>query len=169
MGVLPMLETHALYDSIISDTFTPLPAEAISQFSSRKLSADKPLLPFLGRDAELETLKGQLGSGKLILLEGEPGIGKTRLLSELIVSRTQGKASALVLQGISYELEQGLPYQPIVDALRKLLAHPDWIFLFTQLNLETIWLTELSRLLPELLTHFPNIPAPILQMFSVCK
>jgi predicted ATPase len=29
------------------------------------------------------------------------------------------------------------------------------------LNLETIWLTELSRLLPELLTRFPKIPAPI--------
>jgi predicted ATPase len=30
-----------------------------------------------------------------------------------------------------------------------------------QLNLETIWLTELSRLLPELLTRFPHIPAPV--------
>ena len=161
MGVLPMPETRALYNSIINDTFILPPGETISQLPPTSKSADKPLLPFLGRDAELETLKGQLGSGKLILLEGEPGIGKTRLLTELIASHTQGQASDLVLQGISHELEQGLPYQPIVDALRKLLARPDWRSLFVQLNLETIWLTELSRLLPELLARFPHIPAPV--------
>jgi predicted ATPase/DNA-binding SARP family transcriptional activator len=161
MGILPMPETRALYDSIINDTFILPPAEKISQFSPTSKSADKPLLPFLGRDAELETLKGYLGSGKLILLEGEPGIGKTRLLTELIASQTQGKTSALVLQGISHELEQGLPYQPIVDALRKLLARPGWESLFMGLNLETLWLTEVSRLLPELLTRFPQIPAPV--------
>jgi DNA-binding SARP family transcriptional activator len=161
MGILPMPETRALYDSIINETFILPPTATISQFSPTSKSADKPLLPFLGRDAELETLKRHLGSGKLILLEGEPGIGKTRLLTELIASQTQGKASALVLQGISHELEQGLPYQPIVDALRKLLARPDWKSLFVHLNLETIWLTELSRLLPELLTQFPHTPAPV--------
>jgi predicted ATPase/DNA-binding SARP family transcriptional activator len=161
MGVLPMPETRALYDSIINDTFIPPPDETISQFSPTSKPADKPLLPFLGRDAELEILKGCLGSSKLILLEGAPGIGKTRLLTELIASQTQGQASVLVLRGISHELEQGLPYQPIVDALRKLLARPDWKSLFMHLNLETIWLTELSRLLPELLTRFPHIPAPI--------
>ncbi|MGD8406134.1 MAG: AAA family ATPase, partial [Anaerolineales bacterium] len=161
MGVIPMPETRALYDSIINDTFILPPVETISQSSPTNKSTDKSLLPFLGRDAELETLKGHLGSGKLILLEGEPGIGKTRLLTELIVSQTQGQASTLVLRGICHELEQRLPYQPIVDALRKLLARPDCTPLFTQLNLESIWLTELSRLLPELLTRFPNTPAPV--------
>jgi predicted ATPase/DNA-binding SARP family transcriptional activator len=161
MGVLPMPETRALYDSIINDTFILPPSKSISPMTPTGKTADKPLLPFLGREAELETLKEHLGSGKLILLEGEPGIGKTRLLTELIASQTQGKDSALVLRGICHELEQGLPYQPIVDALRKLLARPDWKPLFMGLNLETIWLTELSRLLPELLTRFPHTPAPV--------
>jgi len=161
MGILPMPETRTLYDSIINDTFVLPSAETISQVSSASKPADKPLLPFLGRDAELETLKGHLGSGKLILLEGEPGIGKTRLLTELIASQTQGKVSALILRGVSHELEQGLPYQPIVDALRKLLARPDCTPLLMRLNLETPWLTELSRLLPELLTRFPHVPAPV--------
>jgi DNA-binding SARP family transcriptional activator/predicted ATPase len=161
MGILPMPETRALYDSIINGTFIFPPAQTISRVSPTSKSAEKPLLPFLGREAELETLKEHLGSSKLILLEGEPGIGKTRLLTELIASQTQGQASALVLRGISHELEQGLPYQPIVDALRKLLVRPDCMPLLMQLNLETIWLTELSRLLPELLTRFPHIPGPV--------
>ena len=161
MGVLPMPETRALYDSLINDTFTLPPAEKISRFSPVSKPADKPLLPFMGREAELETLKGHLGSGKLILLEGEPGIGKTRLITELITSKTQGSTSALVLRGTSHELEQRLLYQPIVDALRKLLARPDWKSLFMGLNLEPLWITELSRLLPELLTRFPHVPAPV--------
>ncbi|PWB71330.1 MAG: transcriptional regulator [Anaerolineales bacterium] len=161
LGILPMPETRALYDSIINGTYILPSTETISQALPTGKPAVKPLLPFLGRDSELETVKGHLGSGKLILLEGEAGIGKTRLLNELIASQTQGQASALVLRGISYELEQGLPYQPIVDALRKLLARPDWKSLFMGSNLEPLWLTELSRLLPELSTRLPHIPAPV--------
>lgn len=158
LGVPPMPETRVLYDSLINDTFVPVPVETTSTFSATIISSKKPLLPLLGRDAELETLQSQLGSGKLILLEGEPGIGKTRLVSELIKSQTQGPASVFVLQGTSYELEQGLPYQPIVDALRNLLAHSDGKTLAGRLNIELIWLTELTRLLPELLTQLPAIP-----------
>jgi DNA-binding SARP family transcriptional activator len=161
LGVPPMPETRALYDSIINDTFVPLAPDTPIQFSTTNISADKPLLPLLGRDAELESLKNHLGSGKFILLEGEPGIGKTRLISELIDLQTQGQASNFVLQGTSYELEQGLPYQPIVDALRKLLIQIKGKSLVERLNLESIWLTELSRLLPELLAQLPHISAPI--------
>ena len=44
-------------------------------------------------------LKGQLGSGKLILLEGEPGIGKTRLVSELIASQIRENGSSIGVAG----------------------------------------------------------------------
>jgi DNA-binding SARP family transcriptional activator len=160
MGVPPMPETRALYDSIINDTFIAPRVESAGQISIASKVPENPLLPFLGREAELEVLKAQLGSGKLILLEGEPGIGKTRLLSEFIASQTQGKDSVCILQGISYELEQGFPYHPIVAALRRLMAHHDSKALFVQLNLDTIWLGELTRLLPELLTLFPYISTP---------
>jgi len=157
MGMPPMPETRALYDSIINDTFEPATPERLERVSIINLSVNKPLLPLLGRDGELETLKSHLGSGKLIILEGEPGIGKTRLVSELISTQTQGQASAFVLQGGAHELEQGLPYQPIVDALRKLLNHPEGKSLFGRLHLKPVWQTELSHLLPELLTQ---VPAP---------
>ncbi len=160
LGVPPMPDTRSLYDALINETFVLPPAEGITQTSPTHSPAVQSLLPFTGRKAELETLESQLGSGKLILLEGEPGIGKTRLVSELIASRLREYGSALAMQGVAYELEQGLPYQPILDALRSLLARPDWKRLSAQLGLEPVWLTELGRLLPELLAQYPEIPLP---------
>src|SRR6185295_9739533 len=61
---------------------------------------------------------------------------------------------------VAHELEQILPYQPIVDALRSLFSQPGWKSLSMQLDLQPVWLSELARLLPELLTQFPHIPAP---------
>ncbi len=160
MGVPPMPETRALYDSIINETLVQQTSDQMGQSFPAARSIEKPLLPLMGREAELEQLKGQLRSGKLIILEGEPGIGKTRLATELIALQTQGKTSALVLHGKSYELEQGLPYLPVLDALRELLARSDSNSIFKRINLENVWLTELARLLPELLTRFPEIPPP---------
>src|SRR5215510_12441544 len=161
MGVPPMIETRNLYDSIINDTFVVgPPSEASVQTVAAQSEAAKSILPFVGREVELEKLKGDLGSGKLILLEGEPGIGKTRLISELIDTQVQVKKTVLVLQGVAHELEQSLPYQPIIEALRGLFAKPEWKSLSIQLDIDPIWLTELTSLLPELLTQFPHIPMP---------
>lgn len=161
MGVPPMPETRNLYDALINDTFVSAPVAVSVQTSASIPETTKPTLPFIGRESELETLKRSLDSGKLILLEGEPGIGKTRLVSELIASQTQTKKSVVVLKGVAYELEQTLPYQPIVDALRGLFSRPEWKSIASQLDLEPIWLAELARLLPELLTYFPHLPAPV--------
>src|ERR1051325_8729354 len=119
MGVPPMPETRNLYDALINDTFVAIPLE--SNAPTPQLASSESRLPFLGREAELETLKGYLDAGKLILLEGEPGIGKTRLAAELIASQSRVKQPSVILRGVAYELEQGLPYQPIIDALRTLL------------------------------------------------
>jgi len=160
MGVPPMPETRNLYDAIISDSYAAATPKSIAPVSDVDSSASKSILPFAGREAELEMLKGKLNHGKLILLEGEPGIGKTRLISELIAAQRREGETALVLRGVAYELEQGLPYQPILDALRGLLEGPDWKSLSVQLDLAAVWLTELARLLPELLTRYPEIPTP---------
>ena len=76
---------------------------------------------FVGRDQELERLKQlwkEASSGperRLVLLAGEPGIGKTRLAGELAaVVHAEGAA---VLAGRCDE-DLGVPYQPFVEALR---------------------------------------------------
>lgn len=98
----------------------------------------------------MQTLLHWATTGKLILIVGEPGIGKTRLVQELIAARGAKQRPALVLQGSAHELEQGLPYQPLIEALRGLWSLPEWPLIHAQLDLAPIWLSELARLMPEL-------------------
>ena len=74
----------------------------------------------VGRQAELERLRDSLdearrGSGSLVLVAGEAGIGKTRLAEEA----ARG-TDALVLWGRATE-SAGAPYGPIVGVLRAYL------------------------------------------------
>lgn len=163
MGVPPMAETRALYDAIVTDR---LPAPAPKSRSSPMLALSEPpeatdQLPFTGRSSELQTLHSLARSHKLILIEGEAGIGKTRLAEEFIRS-----TRALAMVGRARELEQSLPYQPVIEALRILFNRPEWpaLQLALRASLPAIWLTETSRLLPELAgpasgVQYPGRPA----------
>ena len=81
---------------------------------------------FVERGAELGRLDAALfraaaGSPSVVVVAGEAGVGKTRLLSEF-ASRVEGK----VLWGACLPMgERGLPFAPIVEALRALGADPD--------------------------------------------
>ena len=111
---------------------------------------------FIGRDAELAALtdaveRAAAGDASVVLIGGEAGIGKTRLISELHVQARQG--GAMVLEGGCVSLGEGggLPYAPFVEALRRLptvLATGR----FGELDLEdlrTPATAELGRLMPE--------------------
>src|SRR3954470_6000349 len=76
--------------------------------------------PFVGRQRELGELgraldEGLAGRGRLLLLAGEPGIGKTRLCDELAASAA-GKG-ALVLWGGCWESGGAPAYWPWLDVL----------------------------------------------------
>jgi hypothetical protein len=61
-----------------------------------------------------------------------------------------------VLKGAAFEATGGLPYGPLVGALRARVDReraPDDL-------LEDVWLSELSRLLPELKERYPDLPPP---------
>jgi transcriptional regulator with XRE-family HTH domain len=60
------------------------------------------------------------GMGRLILLRGEPGIGKTRLAQEAMVHLHD--RSFLVAAGRCYEAEQAAPFYPFLEALSRLYA-----------------------------------------------
>ena len=105
------------WDPVISQSRLPFP---------RVLDA-VGALPFIGRAAEIaqlgavfaETKRGQLSA---ILLVGEPGIGKTRLASQM--ARLAHDDGALVLYGRCDE-QLGVPFQPFVEMLTSYFEQTD--------------------------------------------
>src|SRR5690606_11946516 len=80
--------------------------------------------PLVGRDAELAALRELLGTSlerrqlTAVLLSGEPGIGKTRLLAALAEAAREHRAS--VLGAAAHEVESTRAYGPWVDLLARL-------------------------------------------------
>src|SRR6185369_7235934 len=78
----------------------------------------------VGRGRELEVLMGaferaRAGEPAVVIVGGEAGVGKTRLVEE--AAERTGEAGARVLIGSCVELGgEGLPFAPLVDALREL-------------------------------------------------
>jgi DNA-binding SARP family transcriptional activator len=147
MGVPPMAETRALYDEIISDRGSGIRMQDASSRTQGAISHQPPAintLPFTGRELELAKLHEAVTSHQLALIEGEPGIGKTRLAAEFLRAQP-----GLHLTSAAHELEHGLPYQPVIDALRGLFTTSPWPQLRPQLNLSDVWLAEIARLVPE--------------------
>jgi DNA-binding CsgD family transcriptional regulator/tetratricopeptide (TPR) repeat protein len=116
---------------------------------------------FVGRAAQLTALRdalGRAGSGVsgVVLVSGESGVGKSRLLSELAGFAQEG--GALVLRGDCIELGEGeLPYAPIVGALRHLTRVVDAATLDRLLPAAR---NELGRLVPELIPGAAPIGEP---------
>jgi predicted ATPase/transcriptional regulator with XRE-family HTH domain len=110
-------------------------------------------LPLVGRRAEWNQLQAawrdaSRGSPAVVVLAGEPGIGKTRLAEEMLAwASGQGIGTAM---GRAYAAEGRLSYGPVVDWLRSDTLRP------TLRQLDTRSLTEVGRLLPDLLGDGPS-------------
>lgn len=77
---------------------------------------------FVGRDSEFAKLNRMLaqalsGRGDLVLLAGEPGVGKTRLAEE--IAEVAAQQGALVLTGRCYEAAAAIPYTPFIDMIEE--------------------------------------------------
>jgi DNA-binding SARP family transcriptional activator len=141
LGLEPSGETRSVEAAILrQDDVSSLLPRPSREMQLR--SAGQPWLLFLGRRAELNTLCECLGSAlggafTLVVVEGEAGIGKSRLLDEF----------ASTLDGVRVgrarcsTLEQHLPRVPLAAALRGVLDRPD---------LSPDQLPALRGLLPEL-------------------
>ncbi|MDF3053479.1 MAG: hypothetical protein K0S19_1584 [Geminicoccaceae bacterium] len=110
----------------------------------------------IGREAEWETLvkawkASARGFGRIVLIEGEAGVGKSRLAEEFL--RWVVAQGGSVLRGHGYDVRAGIPYEPVVEALRDALGAPGLAGTAPE------WLTEVTRLLPELRQRFPSLPA----------
>jgi tetratricopeptide (TPR) repeat protein len=115
---------------------------------------------FVGRERELAELLGGLddafaGRGRLFLLGGEPGIGKSRLAEELI-AHAAGRG-ARVLVGRCWEAGGAPAYWPWVQSLRAYVREAEPDALRAQLAAGA---ADLAQIVPELRERFPDLPAP---------
>ena len=99
----------------------------------------------VGREAELRAVDAALaalarGRPAALEVEGEPGIGKTRLLAEL--GRRADDHGQLVLTGSASELERELPFWVFVDAL------DEYVRGLPPVVLDALPRDELARVLP---------------------
>src|ERR671915_1964968 len=106
--------------------------------------------PFVGREHELELVEQLLegtcaGEARFLFIAGEPGIGKTRLLAELLARA--GERGCVALHGSAAEFERELPFGLVVDALDEYLESLD-PHAFERLAREE--LTELAGVFPAL-------------------
>lgn len=146
LGVDPDAETQTVYERLLQGT--PLVA------SQPEMVANAP---FVGRQREWQSLQERWrlalrGQPQFVLIAGEAGIGKTRLAEELLKWAThQGFCTA---RSRCYAAEGRLTYAPIIEWLRAdaLRLH--------RAKVAATWLTELARLLPELLIEQPTLSQP---------
>jgi DNA-binding SARP family transcriptional activator len=117
------------------------------------------LSPLVGRDRELARAKAlwqqaQDGAGQVLLISGEPGIGKSRLTRELIgwVAAAGGR----VLVGECHA-EGSAPYAPVAQILSQIFAG-DGLAVARRLGLPDLVLADLVKLAPHLQARLPGLP-----------
>ncbi len=115
----------------------------------------------VGRERELQEARALWnralsGQGQMLLVSGEPGIGKTRLVRELVTQAEVSGGRALV--GACYA-EGGVPYAPFAQVLRRVLQNGS----DNGLDLPEFVLADLLTLAPALRLRYPDIkPNPTL-------
>ena len=116
---------------------------------------------FVGREAELALLRAKLasalkGHGGLVLIGGEPGVGKTTLAKQLVLEA--GQRGALAVFGRCYESEGTVPYSPFVEMFEQALSLMPPGLMREDLGEDA---PEVVRLVPELRRRFPDIGEPL--------
>ena len=120
------------------------------------------LTPSVEREAERASLRRLLddalsGHGRLALVAGEPGIGKSRLVTEIgDVAQARGMRE---LTGHCVEMSGGPPYLPYVEMIEQAISSPRRSLALS--NALGNVAAEIARIAPALRRAFPNIPPPV--------
>ena len=119
-----LADAETIYQFVAADLPSAFPPLRVEDFA---VAANAPLQQLVrgqlvGRAGEASQLRqhwanAQQARGQLVLLSGEPGVGKTRLAQELVAHAQ--KSGATVLRGGCYEYEATTPYLPFVEAIRE--------------------------------------------------
>jgi tetratricopeptide (TPR) repeat protein len=115
---------------------------------------------FVGREQERTTLQRCLdqvshGEGRVVMIGGEPGVGKTRLARE--AGAEASEKGFLVLAGSCYDRDDPIPFGPLVEMLEARARGPDQTAFREALGNDA---SEIARLMPQLRRLFPDIDPP---------
>jgi eukaryotic-like serine/threonine-protein kinase len=159
LGIDPSPELQDLERRILQQDatleFEPRAAPASADRSTRRAAGT-----FVARDWELATLEAGLedalaGRGRLFLLVGEAGIGKSRLADEFAARAKE--RGALILWGRCWEAGGAPAYWPWVQSLRTYLRARDPDLLRAEIGAGA---PDLAQLLPEVGELYPDLPPP---------
>ena len=170
LGVPPLSQTSALDEAIRSDRLarpaetaargrTAAPTGSPPRFRPAQGPGSSPVrLPVVGRTQELELLDRMRsevdGGGRLVVLSGEAGIGKSRLVAEVSAGK---HAQGTVIVSRCHEGEAGLAFGVISEVVRLALRADEGAFD----RLPPAWRVEVARLLPELVSGADPQPPPL--------
>jgi DNA-binding SARP family transcriptional activator len=149
LGVEPSPPTQEMYAQLLSLETAPIAPSA--------RQGKRPRDALVGRHADWQHLmlaweRAVQGHAQFVFIGGDPGIGKTRLVEELVRwVRQQGFVAAYTR---AYAAEGRLAYDPLAEWLRSEALQPHLS------ALEDVWLVEAARLAPDLRTQRPNLPTP---------
>ena len=149
LGVDPGIELRQAYEALLRESEPAAPAAEAAPDSGP---------PLIGRHREWQILldafrAASAGAPGFALITGEPGIGKSRLAEELLAwGRRQG---VTVASTRSYATEGQLSLAPVTEWLRR----TESVRRALQ-RLDPMWLSEVSRILPELRAERPDLPPP---------
>ncbi len=160
LGVEPDAATQQAYEHILGlEVGSSAVLAPVARMEARPAISGPPgeAVPLIGRDREWAlamTAWGRMigGEAHFILIGGEAGIGKSRLAAELC--EWAGRQGIKSTRTRAYAAEGRLAYSPVADWLRSPALGP------ALPRLDSGSLSEISRLLPELLTQRPDIPRP---------
>ncbi|HYU16436.1 MAG TPA: BTAD domain-containing putative transcriptional regulator, partial [Candidatus Acidoferrum sp.] len=154
LGIEPEAETKRLYHEVLQSRAAHVPARGEGDPPPEALMPAMPEAasgpPLVGRDTFLDQLRETwdsacLGRGRICVVLGEAGIGKSRLIAGLTGEAVSRGGRLLI--GAAHETGQILPFGPWVDAFRRGGVITE---LEGQATPVTSWIGELARVFPEI-------------------
>lgn len=142
---------------LLQKSFEQIRNKVMMENDNNRTINPRQMQSFVGRQAEWQRLnkawqRSANGSTNLVILSGEAGIGKTRLAEEMLVWADE--QDIITARARAYGVEGQLTMAPVTEWLR------DDHFQAGFVDLEPIWLVEISRLLPELRLNNSKLPKP---------